>query len=186
MRASRLLSLLILLEERGRTTTAGLAARLEVSRRTVLRDITALGSAGVPIVTWPGPGGGVELLGGWRTAVGALTAEDAGGQWLAGQPLLARALGLATAGEAAPLGWLVIDPEPSSGAHVPGALLRDAARACREGLDLVLTLSDGGRVVHPSRLTLRAGRWWLGQAEAGEELPLDAVRRHRLHPRLAD
>ena len=79
----------------------------------------------------------------------------------------------------------MIDPTPASGAEVSGALLRDVARACREGLDLVLTLGDRGRVVHPCRLILRGGRWWLGQAGAAEELPLDAVSRHRLRPRIA-
>ena len=62
--------------------------------------------------------------------------------------------------------------------------MRDAARACREGLELVVTASSGQHVVRPSRLTLRAGRWWLGEDDVGE-LPLDAIRRHRLRPRLA-
>jgi predicted DNA-binding transcriptional regulator YafY len=63
MRAGRLLSMLMLLDERGRLTAAQLSAELEVSVRTVLRDIETLSGAGVPVYAVRGPGGGFELLG---------------------------------------------------------------------------------------------------------------------------
>ena len=62
MRAGRLVTLLLLLERRGRLTAAELAADLEVSERTVLRDIEELSGAGVPVFAVRGPGGGYELL----------------------------------------------------------------------------------------------------------------------------
>ena len=203
MRAGRLLTLLMILSEQGRTTTAALAARLEVSRRTVLRDVSALGGAGVPVVTTAGPGGGVELLPGWRAELGALTAEQADGLWLAGHPLLARAVGLAAAGEsgrAALLGglpggvgdgaqalerWLLVDPEPIPGFEVDPALLRDAARACRDRLEVRVITAEEERTIRPDRLVLRCGRWWLEETGRGP-VPLDTVQGHRLRPRRAD
>ncbi len=62
MRASRLVQLLTLLQEHGRLTTGQLAAQLEVSQRTVLRDIEALSSAGVPVYGVRGSQGGFELI----------------------------------------------------------------------------------------------------------------------------
>lgn len=161
MRAGRLLTILLTLQDEGRCTTSALAGRLEVSRRTVLRDLEALGEAGIPIVTFAGPGGGVELLAGWRSSVPGV----------ATQPLLLRALG--ATGE-----WLVIDPEPAPGHEVAADLLRDAAAACQRGLEIEVRTNSGERSLRPERLVLRGGRWWLDA-----ELPLDTVTEHRLLPR---
>ncbi len=65
MRAGRLLTLVLLLQQHGRLTAAELAERLEVAERTVLRDIDALSSAGVPVYATRGPGGGFQLLEGY-------------------------------------------------------------------------------------------------------------------------
>ena len=62
MRAGRLITLVLILQRHGRVTAAELARRLEVSQRTVLRDIEALSGAGVPVYATRGPGGGFELL----------------------------------------------------------------------------------------------------------------------------
>src|SRR6266581_218257 len=67
MRADRLLSLLLLLQARKRLKAGDLAERLQVSERTVYRDLDALSSAGVPVYAQRGPNGGVALLGEWRT-----------------------------------------------------------------------------------------------------------------------
>jgi predicted DNA-binding transcriptional regulator YafY len=62
MRAGRLVSLMLILQRRGRVTAADLAIALEVSERTVLRDIEELSGAGVPVYATRGPGGGFQLL----------------------------------------------------------------------------------------------------------------------------
>jgi predicted DNA-binding transcriptional regulator YafY len=77
MRADRLLSLLLALQSRGRLTARQLAAELEVSVRTVYRDLEALSSAGVPVVASGGPGGGCRLMEGWRSPLLGISAEEA-------------------------------------------------------------------------------------------------------------
>jgi predicted DNA-binding transcriptional regulator YafY len=72
MRADRLLSTLLLLQAHGRLTGRQLAERLEVSPRTVHRDMEALGASGVPVVALRGARGGWQLEEGWRTRVPAL------------------------------------------------------------------------------------------------------------------
>lgn len=103
MRASRLLRILLILQNRGRTTTRQLAEELEVARRTVLRDIDALAEAGLPIIVHRGNTGGIELGFNYRSRLVGLTNDEskALGVILSqiGQPL--RDLGMAEAGERA-------------------------------------------------------------------------------------
>jgi predicted DNA-binding transcriptional regulator YafY len=77
MRADRLLSLLMLLQTRGRMTAEVLAEELEVSVRTIYRDLTALSASGIPVYAERGPGGGVGLVEEYRTTLTGLTPDEA-------------------------------------------------------------------------------------------------------------
>src|SRR3954449_7853617 len=96
MRADRLLSLILLLQARSGVPASELAGRLEVSVRTVLRDVEALSGAGVPVYTERGRNGGVRLLDGYRAGVAHLSRAEGAGLAV-GQARLAADLGLGAA-----------------------------------------------------------------------------------------
>src|SRR5664279_4172040 len=97
MKASRLLSILMLLQARGRMTAAALAQAMEVSERTILRDIDALSAAGVPLWGERGRLGGFQLQEGWSTRLTGMTEAEASALLLAGLPGPATELGLGAA-----------------------------------------------------------------------------------------
>lgn len=72
MRADRLLSIILLLQTRGKMTAAELAGELEVSRRQILRDLDALSLAGIPVYSESGRGGGIALIDEYRTSLTGL------------------------------------------------------------------------------------------------------------------
>ena len=149
MKADRLLSVLLLLQARGRATERELAERLEVSQRTIHRDLEALSAANVPVLALRGSQGGWELAEGWRTQVPALEANELRALVMA-QP---RALGhprLRAAAESA-LNKLM--------AALPGPMREEAA-------------------VMRERMHVDAAGWWeSGEDVSGLPLVQDAVMR---------
>ncbi|MFV0461183.1 MAG: helix-turn-helix transcriptional regulator [Actinomycetales bacterium] len=97
MRADRLVSLVLLLRQRGRMTADELAGELEVSTRTVLRDIEALSTAGVPVCADRGRHGGYSLLPGFRTELTGLNHDEALALLTAGSGRGEKVFGLGTA-----------------------------------------------------------------------------------------
>ncbi len=94
MRASRLLSILILLQMRGRLSAEALAEEFEVSVRTIYRDVDQLSAAGVPIYAERGRSGGFQLHEGYRTKLTDFTPQEANALLLAGAGAAAQDLGL--------------------------------------------------------------------------------------------
>ncbi|GAB2604532.1 transcriptional regulator [Paractinoplanes abujensis] len=112
MRADRLVSLVLLLRQRGRLSAAALARELEVSTRTVLRDIEALSAAGVPVYAERGRNGGFALLPGFRTELTGLSHDEALALLIAGSRRGAQTFGLGSALASAML--KVVDALPDS------------------------------------------------------------------------
>lgn len=112
MRADRLVSLVLLLRQRGRMSAAALARELEVSPRTVLRDVEALSAAGVPVYAERGRHGGFALLPGFHTELTGLTHEEALALLVAGSRRGAAAFGLGSSLASAML--KVFDALPAS------------------------------------------------------------------------
>ncbi|MEU7579761.1 WYL domain-containing protein [Streptomyces sp. NPDC041068] len=112
MRADRLVSLVLLLRQHGRLSATALARELEVTTRTVLRDIEALSAAGVPVYAERGRNGGFALLPGFRTELTGLNHDEALALLVAGSRRGAQAFGLGSALASAML--KVVDALPES------------------------------------------------------------------------
>jgi predicted DNA-binding transcriptional regulator YafY len=187
VRATRLVSFLLLLQTRGQLTALDLAERLEVSERTVQRDAQSLAEAGVPIVSVRGPAGGYRLDRGYRTKLTGLDVGEAEALFVGpaaelglGRELAAGRLKLLAslpselqerAGRASQLfhvdtrGWF---REEDRVPHLPviaGALWR--------GRRLDMRYREGSTVVSrrldPLGLVLKAGVWYLLARRRGEE-----------------
>ena len=183
MRASRLVQLLLLLQTNGKMTASRLAEALEVSVRTIYRDIEALSGAGVPIYAEAGPGGGVRLVDGYRTRLTGLTAEEAEALALSGLPGAASELGLGTVLAAAQLKVdAALPPELRSRAvrmrerfhlDAPGWFAREEpvphlaalSRAVWEEQRVEIRYQkreeEVRRLLDPLGLVLKAGVWYL-------------------------
>ncbi|MDP9091384.1 MAG: YafY family transcriptional regulator [Actinomycetota bacterium] len=184
MRAGRLLSILLLLNVRGQVSAQELADELEVSVRTVYRDVEALGSAGIPIYASRGRTGGFQLLDGYRTKLTGLTPDEADALFLSGLPGAAADLGLGSVLAATQLkllaalppelreraarirdrfhldapGWLRESEAPKylpAIAEAVWAQRRVQVRYERANREVV------GRRLEPLGLVLKAGTWYL-------------------------
>ena len=183
MRASRLLSLQMLLETRGRMSAQALAEALEVSVRTLYRDVDQLGAAGVPIYAERGRNGGFALLPGWKTTLTGLTPSEAQAVFLSGLPGPAQDLGLGGDVEGArlkllaalPASWredaqrvsarLHLDPVDWYRESDPTPHLPTVAAAVWSGRQIAMRYESWSatvlRTVSPLGLVLKAGVWYL-------------------------
>jgi predicted DNA-binding transcriptional regulator YafY len=183
MLASRLLSLLMLLQSRGRMSAPALARQLEVSVRTVYRDIDSLSAAGVPVYGDAGRNGGYQLRDGWRTQLTGLTSGEARALFLAGLPGPAKALGMGEAAASAhlklmaalPGDWQAdaqrvgsrfhLDPVDWFRDSAPADHLREVAHAVWNEQRLRMRYESWTEVVEreiePLGLVLKAGAWYV-------------------------
>ncbi|GLW08126.1 transcriptional regulator [Microtetraspora sp. NBRC 13810] len=185
MRASRLVSILLLLQTRERMTAQELAARLEVSERTIYRDVQSLSAAGVPVYGEAGHEGGYRLVEGYRTRLTGLTTAEAESLFLTGLPGAADDLGLGEAVAEAQLKLMAAlpaelreragrlrerfhldtpswyhDPDPTP--HLPA--VADAVwhqRRLRLSYRRWEAPHEVTRTVEPHGVVLKAGRWYL-------------------------
>jgi predicted DNA-binding transcriptional regulator YafY len=191
MRAARLVQLLLLLQARGRLTAAALATELEVSERTIHRDVEALSAAGVPIYAERGPHGGFQLVDGYRTRLTGLTGDEAEALFLSGMPGPAAELGLGTVVAAARLKVLAALPAElrtrasrlverfhldaaswfNAGESVPhlGVVADAVWEANRITVGYRRAGGEVDRILEPLGLVLKAGIWYL-VARADEQI----------------
>ena len=193
MRATRLLSTLLLLQARGRLTAQELADRLDVSVRTVYRDVDTLQRAGVPIYGDAGPSGGYRLVAGYTTRLTGMTANEADALFLTGMPGPAAELGLGAEVAAARLklhAALPAELRERAGRilerfHLdPGGWYRERERlpqlpaiagAVWEGRQVRVSYrrwkapTEVTRILDPHGLVLKAGTWYL-VARSGDQV----------------
>ena len=183
MRANRLLSILATLQVHGRVTAHELAERFEVSRRTIYRDVDELSASGVPIYADRGPGGGFQLLEGYRTRLTGLSSSEAEALMLVGLSGPAAELGMAEQAASVRLKLLAALPAESTGAalrvgerfhldpldwyrraQTPG-FLDIVSKAVWQARRLSVEYETWSSVVHrtldPLGLVLKAGAWYL-------------------------
>jgi predicted DNA-binding transcriptional regulator YafY len=191
MRAQRLLSILMQLQVNRRMTARDLARKLEVSERTILRDMDALSSAGVPVVADRGAGGGWSLLAEYETKLTGLSPEEIQSLFISRAPKLAADLGLQRASEDAwtklqvalpptarrqadfmrqrvlidPRGWRNPAESASSLPVLLDALWRE--RQVRFLYEAMLH-ETGERTVDPLGLVARGSTWYLIAIRDGE------------------
>lgn len=193
MRADRLLSLVLLLRGAGRMTAAQLARELEVSVRTVLRDVEALSTAGIPVYAERGREGGFALLPGFTTDLTGLTHDEASALLTAQSRATPDALGLGPSFAAALRKVVAAMPETARrtatdaadrvlvrqawrGEEAPDVHLAVVRRAVFAGRRLRLRYrAPGGaepsrwRTVDPVGLVEAGGRWYLLATRDGAE-----------------
>ena len=197
MRADRLLALLLVLQTRGKTTAADLAAELEVSVRTIYRDLEALSAAGVPVWAEGGPGGGCQLMEGYRSPLVGVTAEEAiallaatsstplvdsglGDDLAAAKLRLLAALPAETRQEVlAAVDRFHIDAPAWFRPALPVPHLASLVHAVRAERRIRLTYpgrTPGAVLVDPLGLVAKAGRWYLVGTSKGRHLVYRADR----------
>ncbi|MGB4828468.1 MAG: HTH domain-containing protein [Paracoccaceae bacterium] len=179
MRGARLLQILLLLQNRGRMTSRTLAAELEVTPRTVLRDLDAMTEAGLPVIAFQGSGGGIELGFDYRSQMTALTHDEAEAlalmlahphpalRALERDTAAKRAAGKIIEAQAAPIRAIMARTLDQFSVQPVGQVDDDPrpialARAVRGRNLVTLRARDGTAVVaHPTGLRFDMGGWVL-------------------------
>jgi predicted DNA-binding transcriptional regulator YafY len=202
MRADRLLSILMLLQTRGRMTAHELADRLEVSTRTIYRDLDALSTAGVPVYTERGPAGGCELMESYRTNLTGLKESEVRALFMFTVPRLLADVGAAKDSEAALLKLAAALPapfrqdaelvrqrihlDPSGWFHedepLPWLSLLQEAIWQKQRLRIEYRRGDGQwvkRLVDPYGLVAKAGIWYLVAGSFGRPFTFRVSRIHQ-------
>ncbi|MDZ4112262.1 MAG: WYL domain-containing protein [Brevundimonas sp.] len=190
MRASRLLSILLLLQARGRMTAEALADEFEVSVRTIYRDIDELSAAGAPVYADRGRAGGYRLLDGYRTRLTGLTDAEAETLFLGGLSGPAAQMGFSGAvttmqlkllaalppeRQAAaerlagrfhldPVGW---HQNPDEAGRLP-AIAQAVWNNRRVSVRYESWKGEVERELEPLGLILKGGRWYLAARPTGE------------------
>src|SRR4030042_2885928 len=111
MRADRLISIVMLLQTHEKMTAEELSKELEVSQRTIYRDIIALNVAGVPVFTGRGPGGGIALVESYRTTLTGMSEDEAQALFMLSIPEELQELGVGQKWNSALLKLAVALPE---------------------------------------------------------------------------
>lgn len=190
MRAARLLQILLILQNRGRATAPALAAELEVTPRTILRDVDAMTEAGLPILATRGTGGGIELGFNYRTRLTGLDQAEAEALavWLAAPPAAIDALGMGKAALSARAKLVESYPDTVR-AHFataasrfraaaappapPDPRIKALAGAIREGRLVRLRVrSANPMILRPTALIFGADGWALQGAPSAPPVPL--------------
>ena len=157
MRAGRLLQVLMLLQEHGRLSARRLAEEMEVSIRTIHRDVEELSASGVPVVAERGATGGFALLEGWRTRLTGLTPIEASVMSSLPQAWQADSRRVASRFHLDPVGWYRAPARADHLSTVANAAWND--RRLKIRYDSWKGISE--RVIDPLGLVLKGGEWYV-------------------------
>ena len=190
MRAARLLQILLLLQNRGRQTSVQLAQELEVAPRTILRDVDAMTEAGLPIIVFQGPSGGIELGFNYRTRLTGLSRDEATalGLILAAKTPTISVLGLDAAAQRARA--KLIESLPDKSRHQAKAAqirfeenrseethdkrARAMARAVlSKSIVRIRFATSSEQTIHPVKLSLEDGAWTVEDGLTGDSVHID-------------
>ncbi|NBD25303.1 helix-turn-helix transcriptional regulator [Paenibacillus glycinis] len=196
MRADRLLAVLALLQAHGKMSSKEIAEELEVSERTIHRDMQALGIAGIPVIADRGNGGGWSLPEGYRSRLTGMTAGEISSLLFMQTTSVVQDLGLADSTRTAMnklmsalppdirrdaeiarerihvdgAGWRNTGPRDTGSAHL--AVVQEAVWAARK-LHMVYRPNDGGpgtdKLIHPLGLVVKSGVWYVMALSGPEE-----------------
>jgi predicted DNA-binding transcriptional regulator YafY len=191
MRADRLLTIILLLQTRGKLTAKALAEVLGVSRRTILRDISALSTSGIPVYSEGGHGGGIALIEEYRTSLTGLNKFEVQTLFVANNTQALREIGLGDAAEQLLLKLLAALPKTqhSTADHIRQRLMIDPTWWWRDTttppfwdelqqavyedrlIETTYENYDGevaGRILAPYSLIYKSSLWYLLAEHDGE------------------